>query len=462
MNKTGFSIGENSFYSNTDMVLESEVVMRGICTGCGACVAVDSACKSKMKDTRLGPIPVLDYSEKKDEELAVKACPAYQLNYPQLYRDFYGELPDRWLTGKTLGVRTGFASDEKVRRSGASGGVTTSILQYLLESGRVDGVIVAQQGVPEPLKARAVIVNTPEEVAAAAQSVYVPVSMLEILSQLEEGKRYAMTCLPDQSAALRRLACDGFAPAQQVEYVLGPYTGTALYPEAIDNFIRSNGVPKDDPVTSLKWRAGEWPGYLEIKTEGGRVLKSKKVYYNYLIPFFVTQNSLQNMDFVNEFADLAVGDAWSPKFEALGAGFSIFVTRSEKMEAVVQEMSKKGLLEVEEADALKATEMHGHMIDFKKRGGYIRNQWRRKLGLAAPDFGFKPDPLPFSRYCVEFVISSVFLFARTRAARWLVRQVPERIMGPFFDRTRLTWKALSKPTKRKGLGNLSMVETADN
>jgi coenzyme F420 hydrogenase subunit beta len=218
-------------------------------------------------------------------------------------------------------------------------------------------------------------------------------------------------------------------------------------------------VPEDDEVTSLKWRAGEWPGYLEIKTAGGRVLRSKKVYYNYLIPFFVTQNSLQNMDFVNEFADLAVGDAWSPKFEAMGAGFSIFVTRSEAMEEVISEMVGKDLLEVEDIDVFKATEMHGHMIDFKRRGGYIRNQWRRKLGLAAPDFGFRPDPLPISRYVVEAVISTVFLVARTRLARFVLRQIPERVMGPAFDWTRLKWKALSKPTKRKGLGELTMVST---
>lgn len=440
--------------------LIKNVIEAGICTGCGACVAVDSSGKSKMLATRFGPHPELSLS-KSDLALAIRACPAYRLNYPELYRDHYGGPPERWLIGKVQRARTGFAANETIRRNAASGGVTTQVLQYLLESGRVEAVIVAKQGIPTALQARPVIVETAAEIRAAAQSVYVPVAMLEILSRLEPGKRYAMTCLPDQAAALRRLQADGFEPARQVHYILGPYTGTALYPDAITCFIRSNGVPKDDEVMSLKWRAGEWPGYLEIKTAGGRVLRSKKVYYNYLIPFFVTQNSLQNMDFVNEFADLAVGDAWSPKFEALGAGFSVFVTRSEAIEEVVSEMVGKGLLKVADIDAFKATEMHGHMIDFKRRGGYIRNQWRRALGLAAPDFGFRPDPLPFSRYMVEAVISTVFLLARTRLARFVLRQIPERVMGPAFDWIRLKWKVLSKPTKRKGLGELVMLPTKD-
>ena len=438
--------------------LTQEVITRGICTGCGACVALDSSGKSEMKDTKFGPRPELSLQEGEMKQ-ALRACPAYQLNYPKLYEDHFGGPPERWLTGQVEAARTGFAQDKEIRRNGASGGVTTQVLEYLLESQRVDAVIVARQGEPSALKARPVIVTTTAEVRAAAQSVYVPVAMLEILSRLEAGKRYAMTCLPDQAAALRRLQQDGFAPAQQIKFVLGPYTGTALYPEAINCFLRSNGVPKDDEVTSLKWRAGEWPGYLEIKTAGGRVLKSKKVYYNYLIPFFVTQNSLQNLDFVNEFADLAVGDAWSPKFEALGAGFSVFVTRTPEMEAIIVEMKEKDLLELEDIDVFKSTEMHGHMIDFKRRGGYIRNQWRKKLGLAAPDFGFRPDPLPTSRYFVEAIISTVFLVAGTSFARFILTCIPERIIGPAFDWTRLKWKALSKPTKRKGLGELTMVAT---
>ena len=85
--------------------------------------------------------------------------------------------------------------------------------------------------------------------------------------------------------------------------------------------MRSKGVSDDDAVTSLRWRAGEWPGYLQIQTASGREIRSKKVYYNFLIPFYITQASLQSMDFANEFADVSVGDAWSPRFESQGAGF---------------------------------------------------------------------------------------------------------------------------------------------
>lgn len=434
------------------------VVKPGLCTGCGACVALDPAGRAEMRDTPFGPVPDIAGSDL--PELAWRACPGKGIRYPELYRAHYGSAPDNWLTGHLHGVRTGYSGDPRIRSAGASGGVLTHVLTHLLESGRIDAAIVVQQGVPEPEKARAIIVDNADAIQAAAQSVYVPVSVLDVLRRLEPGRRYAITCLPDQSAALRVLQSAGFAPAQQIRFVVGPYTGTALYPDALRCFLRSKGIPDSEPVTSLKWRAGEWPGHLEIKTASGKVFRSKKVYYNFLIPFFVTQNSLQNMDFANEFADLAVGDAWSPKFESLGGGHSVIATRTEEMESIIAEMESSSRLIATREDPLKASEMHGHMIDFKRRGGYIRNRLRRFFGFPAADFGMRPDPLPASRWAVELVVSGIFLLSRTWLARQIVELIPESVIGPLFNHLRLGWKNISKPTKRKGLGNLRMVETA--
>jgi coenzyme F420 hydrogenase subunit beta len=379
-----------------------------------------------------------------------------ELPYFDIYRSHYGKLPDNWLTGISYGVYTGFASDENIRRAGASGGVMTAVLLHLLKTGKIDAAIVVRQGVPIPEKASAVVAKTPAEILAAAQSVYVPVSVLECLREVEPGKRYAMTCLPEEAAALRQLQQAKYPPAEQIAYLLGPYTGTALKPEAIRCLLRSNGVKNDDPIISLKWRAGEWPGYLEVIMGSGKIVRSKKVYYNFLIPFFITGDSLLSMDFANEFCDLSVGDAWSPAFESLGGGHSVVVTRSREMEGIIQEMIAANGLTLKSEDPLKASEMHGHMIDFKKRGGYIRIRLRRMFGLAVPKYGIRPSPLPVSRWVVEFFISGLFLLCGNPIARKLLEYIPESIIGPVFNWLRLIWKALSRPTKRKGLSNLKM------
>jgi coenzyme F420 hydrogenase subunit beta len=58
---------------------------------------------------------------------------------------------------------------------------------------------------------------------------------------------------------------------------------------------------------------------------------------------------------------------------------------------------------------------------------------------------------------VEVVISGIFGICQTRLARWLVEQIPLRIVGPVFDSLRRAWKCISKPTKRRGLANTRFI-----
>ncbi len=438
--------------------LIQQVINKGTCTGCGLCVGLDESGKSFMRDTAHGPRPVV-HEDHRIPEVFLKCCAGHEIDYPEIYKSFYGEYPENWLTGIIAGVFTGFCADENIRRNSSSGGVLTAVLCSLLESGQIDAAIVVRQGIPEPEKASVSIVSSSADIQAASQSVYVPVSTLDILNKLNPEKRYAIICLPEQSAALRVLQQSGHKKALSIKYILGPYTGTAIYPAAIQTFKRINGIKKNDKVTSLKWRAGEWPGYLEIITQSGKVLRSPKVYYNFLIPFFVTNASLQSMDFANEFADLAVGDAWSPEFESQGQGFSLVVSRNKQMNALLEEMQQNGILNLKPEPLESAFSMHGHMIDFKKRGSYIRNQTRKMLGMKAPDFGYKPASIGIKRILVEIVISTIFIVGRTSLSRLILYVLPERIIGPLFNNLRLKWKKISRKTKRQGLASYEVITT---
>jgi coenzyme F420 hydrogenase subunit beta len=439
--------------------LKTEVIDPGICSGCGACVGVDESHQTLIKYSEFGPAPNFENLETDLPEFILSICPSHRLNYPRLYKEFWKVNDSNPITGEVIKARTGYASDNATCKTSSSGGVMTLVISYLLRTRQIDAVITVGQGMPDPISARVTIIDNIDELKKSTQSVYIPVSMLDILRDLDPQKKYAITCLPDQAAALRKLQVLGNKKANAIKHVLGPYTGTAIYPNALKSFLKSNGVSSNDHVKSLKWRAGEWPGYLEIVTASGRVLKSPKVYYNYLIPFFITQNSLQNMDFVNEFCDLSVGDAWSPMHEKLKGGQSVFVTRTEKMEKIIQYLIDDKKLIVEEIDPMKASEMHGHMIDFKKRGAYIRNQFRRLIGLKAPDFGMRPEKISLARWIIEIVIISIFFVGKTKFARWFITIIPQKILGIIFNNLRLYWKSISKPTKRKGLTNLKMIPT---
>ncbi len=407
-----------------------------------------------MAETKRGPLPTSAGDQPVDlPDYALSCCPGHSIDYPALNEALFGRLPGNWLAGNYRSLYLGYSAVPDIRRQGASGGVITQLLVDLLEQGVIGGAVVVRQGSPHPWEAEPIIATTAEEIRACSQSVYRPVPVNALLGEMAAfDGRLAYVGLPDQVASLRHLQQVGHPGALKVDVVLGPYTGTNMYFGAIESFLRSNGVKSVEEITRLRYRDGEWPGYLSITLQDGRTLKAEKFHYNYLIPFYVTRATLLSVDFTNELTDISVGDAWSPRYEARGEGFSVVIARSEKGERVLRSAQERGLLVLDPLEAADAFSMHGHMLDFKKRGSFIRIGWRRALGRPVPEYGYTPHCLTLTRKLVELVIGGLFAICGTRPARFAVRLIPIKILGPLFDALRKTWKNLSKPVKRKGLG----------
>ena len=221
------------------------------CCSCGACAYLSKKPSARMVLTREGPRPIVDNPAQ--GPLDRSACPGVGIDYPRLYDAHYGRRPDSWLTGIVKKVRTGHAADPAIRLAGASGGVITRVLQYLLETRRIDGAVLAKQGIPTPMEASAFIATTPQEVLECAGSVYIQVPMIPALASFEPGKRYAFVGTPEQTAALRELQRLGDERARQVAFVLGPYTGTALSPRSLEYYLRSNKVAKEISSSIAEW-----------------------------------------------------------------------------------------------------------------------------------------------------------------------------------------------------------------
>lgn len=437
--------------SSTWLRLRDEVIRPGLCTHCGLCVGLSSG-TLRMADTINGPIPEPVTATPTLPAEAFTACPGKGLNYPALNDYVFGRQPENWLVGNFRQTFVGYSAVPAIRRQGASGGVITQVLIYLLRAGLIEGAVTVCQGQPQPWQAEAILARTEDEILASSQSVYQPVPVNTILSQVEQfNGRLAFVGLPDQVAAIRRLQQLGHPAAQKIDYILGPYTGTNMYFEAIRSYLRSNGIDNIHNITRLRYREGEWPGYLSIKTRSGREFKAEKFYYNYLIPFYITRSTLYSVDFTNELTDISVGDAWSPRYEALRQGFSVVLARTERGENLLRDMQAQGLVELDPVDMAEAMSMHGHMIDFKKRGAFIRMGWRKLAGKPVPDYGYRPAHIPLSRRLVEVVISGLFLACGTPLARRVVEHIPVKVIGPLFDTVRKTWKDASKPVKRAGL-----------
>lgn len=199
-------------------LLREEVVEAGLCTHCGTCVGL-AAGRLRMRQTAVGPLPVqVDGMGVVLPAWAWDACPGKGVDYPGLNRRLFGGLPENWLIGHVRRAFIGYAGPEEVRRAGASGGVITQTLLYLLEAGWIDGAVLVVQGRTVPYLAEPVIAVTRAQILAGAQSVYQPVPVNTILGEMAgfDG-RLAYVGLPDQVASLRELQRQGHPGAEKVD-----------------------------------------------------------------------------------------------------------------------------------------------------------------------------------------------------------------------------------------------------
>jgi len=424
-----------------------------LCSRCGTCVGLSEG-KIVFTDREGDYRPVLiGELEKEEARRLLLACPGEEFCFPCYKPYFY---PDKIAfhryIGPYEGLWTGHVNDPEIRMAAASGGLLSAILIYLLENKRIDGAIVTGMSEEEPWLTRPFIATTREQVLEAAQSKYIISSVNEILPESRHFKgRLAYVGLPPQVHSIRKLQMMNDPYVSNIDYIFGPFYGNTLHFSSVKSFLRSHGERDHRQISKLYFRYGEWPGNMRIEMKSGKVYEMKKFHANYLIPFHILRNSLYCIDLANEFTDISGGDAWSPDYEERGQGFSMVVGRSKTGHELIKEMMEAGVLDLVPIAEKEALSMHSHGYDFKKRGSYIRIQFRKLLFKQIPDYGYRIPGIPVSRYLMELVINGLFLVLRTRLARWTVEQFSPAFIGRQFEKARTFWKRSTHTIKRKNL-----------
>jgi coenzyme F420 hydrogenase subunit beta len=430
-----------------------EVISHNLCNRCGSCVGLSQG-KIVFNDKSGSYLPqILHEPDEKTADLIWQACAGKEFNFPHFRSVIYAKsTPFHVYTGSYTSINIGFADREDVRMKGASGGVLSAILIWLLENNEIDGAVVTGMSDTEPWLAKSFIATSREEILSAAQSKYIITSVNEILPEIGNFKgRLAYVGLPGQVQSIRKLQEIQHPWVQNIDYIFGPFYGNTLHFSSVISFLRSYGIKDYTLLSKLYFRYGEWPGNMRVELKDGKFIQLPKFHANYLIPFHILKNSLLCTDLSNEFTDISGGDAWAPVYEERGKGFSMVIARSEKGQRILDSMRQQGILHLETIDENEAITMHSHGYDLKKRGTFIRIKFRKMLGLPVPDYGYALSGFSFGRYLMEVPITLMFLLLGTKFMHRLVELLPPAFIGKLFENARNTWKRSTYKIKRNGL-----------
>ncbi len=327
-----------------------DVVQNGLCTFCGACIALCD--KIKVGDEVAEIETCLT-----DCPTCIPTCPRSELLKPELEWKLFGKNREDESLGVFLESYTAKAADPKILDVCQDGGVTTAFLKYLLDNDVVDGVVSVKgtEWKPEGFLARSF-----EELIEGAGTKYTSCpSLTEVARAVIEEKleRLAFIGTPCQIQAIRGIqkTPDYKIIGDKIKVVVGLFCMESYWNTLIEEKIKGELGLKLEDITKIDIKGKYMNIYLKGKDDPLQVpLKEIKEY---------TRDACHVcLDFASELADVSIGSVGSPN------GWCTVLTRTQLGDGLYRGMMEKGEIEsipLEDIEAVRKLSSKKQRINLK-------------------------------------------------------------------------------------------------
>jgi coenzyme F420 hydrogenase subunit beta len=288
------------------------IAEQALCIGCGLCQSVAGPDRIKVVKTDTGnlrPVVVGDLEHATVDRI-YDTCPGTRVDgLPERLVDDETRIDNVWGPWRRM-VRA-WAGDPKVRFEGSTGGVLSALAGYLLSSGRVDFVLHAKASTSEPTFGERHLSLDMSAVLVAAGSRYGPTApLIDVDSILDRNQPFAFIGKPCDIGALRNYARHDARVDRLVKYWLAPVCGGYMSPQAMEAFLRRQGIEPGE-VTGFRYRGRGCPGPTRIETAD----QVRELHY---LDMWGTDSSQWSLPFrckicpdgIGEAADIAAADTW--------------------------------------------------------------------------------------------------------------------------------------------------------
>jgi coenzyme F420 hydrogenase subunit beta len=337
-------------------LLNREVIDKGKCVGCAACVTI---C----------PVDVFDYIDEQPKDTRADACVYCELcvDVCPVLRPTDQDLPEQ------IGLKhpikdEGFGpynygcfarvTDKAPKIDGQDGGVCSALLVQMMRDGDIEGAVVGTEVPGNPQMGTANLATSEDEILAAARSryTYQPNTVALVEAMKREIKPLAVVGVPCQVDGVRQQQFSSIRLdvakwyQQNIKLVIGLYCSESFTEEGIGSLAEDLEVTKAD-IKNINIK-----GKVVVQLADGRVEnKSLKAFGKYARPA-----CLYCMDYAADNADIGMGGIGPD-------GYTFTVIRTEAGHEAWQKLLKTGWIEtIPLEDQPKAVAILARLSKFKR------------------------------------------------------------------------------------------------
>ncbi len=327
--------------------LIAEVVHKGICMYCGACIA---SC----------PIDILFHSDTEEPimrgtcaacQVCYYSCPRIELPVGEIEQRVFGRArtPEEAMLGIHIGAYSVRARDPEITGRAQDGGAVSALLQYALEKKIIDYAMVSGYSSKDPWKPFPKIARTKQELVENAGSEYTPGGQVGGLAEIAVPNRSVVTFQEDR-LALVGLPCElqGFwrmnthwiaAPklGRNMVFTIGLFCSKVFdYQKMMVDYVQGTRGIDLRTVTKVNIKKNRLLVYT-----GERLAIDEPVE---VVAHAAREECNICVDYSAELADIAVGAIGS------AAGWSTVLTRTPRGEDILKGSREAGYVDVKPMD----------------------------------------------------------------------------------------------------------------
>src|SRR5436309_199835 len=329
--------------------LLSEVVNKGICMYCGACIA---SC----------PIDILFHSDKEEPiirgtcavcQVCYYSCPRIELPLADVERRVFGRerTPEEAILGINIGRYSAMAKDPELHRAAQDGGAGTALLLYALDQKIIDYAVVSGYSFKDPYRPEPQIASTREDLIKTAGSRYTPGGQVGGLGEIaipnrgstnSQEERLAVVGLPCELQGMWRMTTHWIATpklAKNVVFTMGLFCSKVFdYQKMMVDYVQGKRGIDLNNVTKVNIKRNRLLVYTGEKLAIDEPIEA--------VAAAAREECNACVDYSAELADIAVG--------AIGSspGWSTVITRSPRGDEILRGAVESGYLDAKPLDPI--------------------------------------------------------------------------------------------------------------
>lgn len=333
-------------------------------------------------------------------------------------KKYIGEYQSSWLL---------YSQIEEIRANAASGGVITTLLDYLLEKGEIDGALILTSSVvANQVATKYEIVSSREGLMRAQGSKYINTNYSRDavpLIRSFEG-RLGLVLLPCNSWVINRLAKNDPEIAKKVSLRITLFCGHVSDPGLTRMTIRKT-KPAGVSMLDFRYREGYWRGKTRYDFEDNpSIHKSFSEFSDYQnLYFYCARKCLNCHDHTGYDSDISIGDVWLQEMKDHPIKHNAVIARTPKAHTWL-------------TNAIEEDYLTGNAVPIQK----IADAQSRSLPLhynvsarakAGKWLGIKlSDPVDEKIRLVDFLVALVILFNYRLTASYRGREILQKLPRP--------------------------------